>query len=486
MIVRCIFAISVFAATLVSNAASDLSALEKNVVSIEVNHEGYDRTQPWTRSSLTVEKSGVVIDDKLILTTADRMNDLVLVRLQKGGRGRWFSGEVVWTDYHANLALITCTDDEFWKGLKKVSFVRKIQLEGEARLVRWRDGILEARKLEINRPVIRPGKLTFIDLMHLELNTEVKGIGWSEPVINGGRLIGLISEQTGNGGLAIPAPLIQRVLDGRKDDDYRGLGFFNFYWQRAENPATLKALKLDSTDQGVIVIKSIAKLNQDPILQPKDVILEIDGNVIGPEGDYEDPVYGRIMLEALGSRDVWAGDEVPMKIWRDGKLMEIDYKLPKAVYTDETIPDQTFDQAPQYLIAGGFVFQPLTLPYLKSWGNNWQRSAPFRLAYLKQQVPDDDREAIVILSLVLPDPYNLGYQTTRNQIVHEINGKPIVRLPDVEAALKQPQDGYHIITFAEGHTPARIVLDAEQLEEATSRILRRYGIDSDRHIIPAE
>lgn len=482
MIFRLILLVSLALPSAFCIGASDISNWEQSLVSLEINREGFDYTQPWSRSSLTVSKSGVVIESKLILTTADQMNDLVLIRLQKGGRGKRYVGELIWVDYHANLALVTCADNNFWKGLKKSSFMKKIPLGGEARLLRWRDGKLETRKMEVNRPLIRPGKLTFIDLMHLELDGDVKGIGWSEPVIDGGRMIGLMSEQSANGGYVIPGPFIQRILDARKAGSYPGLGFFNFYWQRAENPATLKSLKLDSTDQGVIVIKSIAKLKEESVLKPKDVILEVAGYEIGPEGDYEDPIYGRIMLEALGSREVWAGDEVPMKIWRDGKLMEIKYALPKADYAEETIPDQNFDELPKYLIAGGFVFQPLNLPYLKSWGANWQRSAPFRLAYLKQSIPEDDREAIVILSMVLPDQFNLGYQSIRNLIVYEVNGKKIVHLTDIEEALKNPEDGYHIIRFSKGDSPGRIILDAAEMDRATQRIIRQYGIEKDRQI----
>ena len=123
MIQRILILTSLLAAATFSHAASDLDEWENSLVSLEVNLEGYDYTQPWNRGSRSVAKSGVVIDSKLILTTADQMNDLVIVRLQKGGRGRWYSGELVWTDYHANLALVTCANDEFWQGLKKASFI---------------------------------------------------------------------------------------------------------------------------------------------------------------------------------------------------------------------------------------------------------------------------------------------------------------------------------------------------------------------------
>ena len=469
---------------LLTAAGGDLASWEKSLVTLEVNRQGYNYIQPWTRRSQSVQKSAVVIGEKSILTTADQLNDLLTVRVQKSGRGRWHEAKLEWIDYHANLALITSDDAELWAGLKPASLMAKIPLSGEARVLRWREGKLEARKMEINRTKIQTGKITFIDLLHLELDGEVEGIGWAEPVIDGGRIIGLMHEPNTGGGLAIPAPFIKSILDARAKGNYPGLGFFNFFWQRAENPATLKALKRDNPDQGVIVIQALAKIGEASVLKSKDVILNIGGFAIGPEGDYQDPIYGRTMLEALATRGRWAGDEVPMTIWRDGKQMDLKYKLPKAEFKDETIPDKVFDQAPEYLIAGGFVFQPLNVPYLESWGGDWQRRAPFRLAYLKQAIPTEKQEAVVVLSLVMPDPFNLGYQDIRGLLIRRINGRKIVHLNDIDAALKQPQNGFHTIEFAPGDAPGKIVLDAATLAVATERVLKRYGIQEDRMILP--
>ncbi|MBI1175872.1 hypothetical protein GC207_00375 [bacterium] len=470
-------------AVCVQAASSDLSRWENSLVTLEVNRQGYNYIQPWTRRSLSIQKSGVVIGKSKILTTAEQMNDLLTIRIQKGGRGRWYFGKLEWVDYHANLAVITSDDEEFWKGLKPASFMKDIPLSGEVRVLRWREGKLEARKMDVNRAQIGTGRQTFIDLLHLELDGDVQGIGWAEPIIDGSRMIGLMEQQQSSGGLAIPAPFIKSVLDKRAQGNYPGLGFFNFYWQKAENPDTLEALKLKDTDHGVIVIEPIAKLGEDPILKAKDVILNIAGFDIGPEGDYQDPIYGRTMLEALATRGRWAGDEVPMTIWREGKEMEIKYKLPKAKFSDEMIPDEVFDQQPEYLIAGGFVFQPLTVPYLESWGGDWQRRAPFRLAYLKQAMPTEKLEAIVVLSLVLPDPFNLGYQDIRGVVVRKINGHQIVRLTDVENALKDSKDGFHTIEFSPGDSPGKIIIDAKLLDSATTRVLKRYGIEHDRLIL---
>ncbi len=42
---------------------------------------------------------------------------------------------------------------------------------------------------------------------------------------------------------AIPASFIQSILDARKQDRYHGLGYFHFYWQGAQNPASLARLE---------------------------------------------------------------------------------------------------------------------------------------------------------------------------------------------------------------------------------------------------
>ena len=46
-------------------------------------------------------KLGTVIERNEILTTAQGLANRTLVRLQKGGRGKWYNGSVEWVDYQA-------------------------------------------------------------------------------------------------------------------------------------------------------------------------------------------------------------------------------------------------------------------------------------------------------------------------------------------------------------------------------------------------
>src|ERR1051325_6328275 len=59
---------------------------ENSVVILDVTARQYDFQQPWTRKTRNLQKTGVVISAHEILTTADDMSDVTLVRIQKGGR----------------------------------------------------------------------------------------------------------------------------------------------------------------------------------------------------------------------------------------------------------------------------------------------------------------------------------------------------------------------------------------------------------------
>ncbi len=477
--------VALLVATETAKAAPDASPWERSVVTIEVTRKQYDYFQPWSKRMESVQKNGVVVGPRQILTTAEHMNDTALLRVQKGGHGTWWNGQVQWIDYHANLALVTATDAKLWDGLEAVTLADPIPAKGSAQLARWRNGQLETHKAELNRLIVKHAKLSFIDHVQLELDSEISGAGWAEPVISGRKLFGLVCSQDGINCTAIPAPFIKSILDAQKKGPYRGLGYFDFVWTRAENPNTLKFLKLEGEPRGVIILDTPSLATNSAPLRPRDLILQIDGFEIDVEGNYKDPAYGNLLLENLSTRNRWAGDSVRLKILRDGKPLDVNYTLPKAKYTDELVPEEIFDREPEYLVAGGLVFQPLTEPYLRSWGGDWRRKAPFRLSYYTQDKPTARRPSRILLSLVLPDPYNLGYQDYRFLVVDQVNGQPVSKLSDVQSALAKPSGGYDVIQFARGEAVRRMVLDAEGIEDATHRVMQRYGIDRDLVVDPA-
>ena len=465
----------------VFGAGLDSGGMEDSVVVLDATRKQYDYFQPWTRRMQSQRKAGLVLSGNEILTTADRLFDSTLIRIQKRGRGKWFIGDLSWVDYHANLAIITTEEPGFWNDLKPIELSDNRSISETVQIVRWREGRLETRKAEYSQFTVNTGHLSFVPRVILELSSEIQAVGWGEPIMSDGHVIGLATTHSGNKVTVIPSSFIQPILDAREAGDYRGLGFFDFYWQAAVNPASLEFLNLSGEPRGAIIIQVPSYPEANSVLRPKDILLKVDGFDIDTQGDYEDPDYGHLLLENLATRGKWAGDEVPMTLSRDGKEMEIRYRLPKADFSETLVPDATFDQVPEYLIAGGLVFQPLNDPYLKGWGPEWKRRSPFRIYYFNNQSPTESRPSLVLLSQVLPDVYNLGYQDLKYLVVDRVNGRKISKLGDLHEALRNPSGGVHLIEFMKSDSLRRLVLSSDDLPTATQRVLRRYGISQDHY-----
>jgi hypothetical protein len=459
------------------------SPWERSVVTLEISRKQYDYYQPWTRKTSRTQKTGMYVGDHQILTTADEMFDRTLVRIQKGGRGRWWLGEVTWIDYYANLALVSTSEEDFWRDLKPGTLGGTVPEDGSLQILRWHDGNLENRRAEFTQFTVREGQLAAVNQPVLEADSEMQNAGWGEIITANSHAVGILSAQEARMCTAIPATFIQNILEARKQGQYRGLGYFHFYWQGAQNPASLARLKLSGEPRGIIVSSVPDRLDGcEQVVHTQDVILNIDGFDLDIQGDYVDPEYGNLMLENLATRNKWAGDDVKMQIWRDGKLTNIVYRLPKYDYSVSLVRSATYDQDPEYLILGGLVFQPLTDSYLQSWGNDWRRRSPFRLNYYRNDPPAKDRPALVLMSQVLPDAYNIGYQEQRCLVVDKVNGKPISKLAELREALDKPVNGFHVIELMQSDSLRRIVLAAGESEkDATGRILKRYGIDEPYH-----
>jgi len=459
------------------------SPWENSIVTLEVARKSYDYYQPWTKRTSRLQKTGVVIGQGQILTTADEMFDRTLVRLQKNGRGRWWMGEVTWIDYHANLALVTTSETNFWRELQPAQLKGSMPADGNLQILRWREGHLENRRAEFMQFAVREGQLAAVNHVVLETDSDIQNAGWSEIISANSHVVGLLSAQAGRTCTAITASFIESILQAREEKQYHGLGFFHFYWQPAQNPASLALLKLTGEPRGVIVTSVPDRPDAGPqVLKTNDIILSIDGFALDTQGDYEDPEYGHVMLENLATRGKWAGDDIKMQIWREGKPLEVTYRLPKYDYTVSLVPFATYDQEPEYLIVGGLVFQPLTDSYLQSWGNEWRRRSPFRLYYYRSDQATKERPGLVLLSQILPDPYNIGYQEQRWLVVDKVNGQAVSRLDQIREALKKPVDGFHIIDFVQTDSLKRLVVDAGDAEQqATERVLKRYSINEPFH-----
>ncbi len=449
----------------------------RSLVSVEVTFKQADAFQPWNEPTRAIRKHGLVISASEVLTTAQYLPTHTLVRLQKGGRGRWFDARVKWWDAQSNLALITTDAPAFWAGQQAAELMETVPPGPEFGLLRWRDGNLENRRVEFSKFTVSDGVLGFAPHLLLEVGTDLGGLGWSEVVVRDGRVAGMTSYGTPRTCGVLPASFIRRVLAAYRAGNYAGLGYFDFTWQPGSNPELLAELGLKGEPRGAVVQHAGKESDPAKAPQARDILLEIDGFAIDVEGDYRDPDYGYLQLENLPGRARFAGEIIPIKLWRAGAEVTIPYTIPTAKFEDMLVPAEVFGAPPAYVVAGGLVFQPLTQPFLRGWGEEWRKFSPFRLQYFQYQDAADDRPSLVVMTGVLPDPINLGYQNDAMLVIDRVNGRRISTLAELVEALRAPSDGgVHRFEFMPGLSRQRLLLDAPGLDAATKRVVEHYGI----------
>src|SRR5437773_10264387 len=142
------------------------------------------------------------------------------------------------------------------------------------------------------------------------------------------------------------------------------------------------------------------------------IVTSIGNHEIDQNGNYVDPLYGKIDFTNLLSAHSYAGDVLPFQIQREGKPMELKVTLEHRDAKDYISPPYALDEAPKYLVLGGVIFQELSRQYLKEWRPTWQRAATQRFVYhdcFQSELFPGEHRRIVILSQVLPANNTIGY-----------------------------------------------------------------------------
>jgi len=253
---------------------------------------------------------------------------------------------------------------------------------------------------------------------------------------------------------------------------YRGFARVGLFWQYLSNPALREALGLRPEDGGILILRIPPPGGGAQVLQPRDILLEVAGHKIDSSGQFEHPSYGPTRWSLLLTEGKRAGDTLDVLVLRDGQRRHFSLPLKRWTSQEDRIPYTMAGQKPDFVVAGGLVFQALSASYLNSFPNG-RSGASQRLviAYdLDGEWPTAEHPKTVVLTSVLPDPANLGYQELRDLIVASVNGVPLKNLDDLRMALTKPVGRNHIIEFQPGQGVHRIVLDVDEVKAAEQRV----------------
>ena len=457
------------------------SPLRTGIVSVRVTGQDWNWRTPWEKQApWTRTVTGLVVPGHRILLASTAFGNDLLVEAQKLGSEERSVARVDLVDQEGPLALVTVDDPAFWEGLEPLPLADRAPQEGEVAILRWqRSGLLDAFPGTIRQ--VRSGRngQSQTSLLTLEIGATADGLGESEVVIARGHVAGLLTGRVGDAYGALAAPVLKQFLDGAAKGDWRGFARAGVAWEDLTNPALRGWLGLQPGETGIRLTHVARNGSAGGLLKPGDVVLELDGKTLDPTGYYEHPVYGRMLFALLFSDGRQPGETMPAKVLRGGKRLDLQLPLRVMPPDQERVPPYVYGRGPDYVVVGGLVFEELTRPYLSTFGD-WARRGPPRLLIAIDREPEEEGaelERIILLSSVLPDAANLGYQELKDVIVERVNGRPVARMADLRRAFASPEGGFHVVEFLPGQAAARLVLDTKEAEAAAARIRQAYGVE---------
>ncbi|MFO7871621.1 MAG: trypsin-like peptidase domain-containing protein [Kiritimatiellia bacterium] len=453
------------------------------LVDVIVTYQETDPLLPWQKTTpLGRHGYGTVIKNGHILTTESLVRNHTLIEIRRPGRGKKLKVSPLQIDSQANLAILAPPEDRMTRGLSPVPLASAVSLKDAVRIIQTdENGKVQIGNGKVIQVAVKQLPSSTSQMLSCILLTDLNVGGAGAPVIlEDGSLAGLMisynsSSRTGD---MLPCQVLSHFVEDAVNPPYRGFASAGFIWSPLINPAKRRLLNVPDEESGILVLACIPGTGAAESLKPNDVILEWNGFAVDSLGYYKDPHFGRLAFSYLIKGRAEPGDAVSLRIVRDRESMDLDISLSRLLDTDALIPENITGSQPEHLVEGGFVLRELTGRYLRSHGRRWQYALDSRLVHMyltRRYSPDRPGDRIVILSRVLPDRVNVGYQDTRNVPVRRVNGRKVRNMKDVFRI--RGRDG-HIERIGLQSMSVDLVLNARLLEEANERIARIYGLRS--------
>lgn len=461
-------------------------AIQGSIVKILATHNHADYSSPWQRKGIhSITGSGVIIDGKRILTNAHVVADQTLIEVQREGYGSTYTADVAFVCHSCDLAVLTVDDDSFFKDAKPLQVDGLPKLQSRVHVYGFPTG---GETISITEGIVSRIEVDYYvhssdRYLLAQVDAAINPGNSGGPVLSDGKIIGIAMqalEHAENIGYIVPAPIIKHFLTDIEDGQYEGFPELDIYVQLLENRDLRASLNLPKSSGGLLVTGVGEDSTVIDIIQPGDVLLEIEGYAIGRDGKVSLENGLRVEsshLEYLKQ----VGSNLKVKLFRDGK--KIDKNIPLKPRKNR-VNHKRYDITPTYFVFAGLVFQPLSNGYLGAHRDSQFSMVSYIPAYTmegyRKLIPDrikTERQQVVVLGRVLPDAVNQGYKNMEESVVYSIDGIVVKNMKHLIDLIDSAKGPYLKIVTDYGNA---ITMDLNKARNRNKQILSTYQVYVDR------
>jgi S1-C subfamily serine protease len=456
--------------------------IRKSLCRINNTAQEFNYRVPWLPGQMSGGSgTGWVVAKDRLMTNAHVVSNARLLTVEKENDPKKYVATVEHIAHDCDLALLKVEDPDFWKDTKTLEIGGVPEIESNVSVYGYPIG---GERLSVTQGIV--SRIDFRTYAHsvmdshlcIQIDAAINPGNSGGPVMQAGKVVGVAfqgfsGDVAQNVGYMIPTPVVRHFLKDISDghyDRYMDLSIGTFPLQ---NTAHRRALGLPDDDRGVVV----TNVGQASVcygkLKPGDVLLKIDGVDIQSDGMvlFEGE---RVMMAEIAERK-FKNETVKFDLQRDGKQMTAEITFGQAW---PYVHQATSYDPPRYLVFGGLLFQPLNRNLIITY----QFQNPRVFYYFGHFIDKElyrQRDEVIILTALLPDPINTYLEEFREGILDKVNSSSIRNLKELAAALAKPADEY-VIEFEGIGRP--LVLRHADLDAARERIRRRYNLTSEQFL----
>jgi len=438
-----------------------------------------DYYQPWQNQGQQQSSgSGFVISGNRILTNAHNIANQTFIMVRKQSEPKRYIAKLEFAGHDCDLAILKVDDADFFKDLPPMELGEMPELQDKVSVLGYPIG---GDNISVTEGVVsRIEPITYshsgANLLAVQIDAAINPGNSGGPVMDNGKVVGVAFQglsKAQNIGFIIPMPVIRHFLKDIEDGAFSGFPDCPFDPMKMENPDLRRWIGMTPEQSGIMIKDLPPMLKKKDIFRINDVVLAIDGVKVA--NDATVPFRkSEVIFFANMIWEKYIGDNCRFTILRDKKVINVNFKLERL---ERLVPPRTFDKLPVFFIIGGLVFVPLTTNYLDCWGGYWMKAPRELVNLLFDGEITAKRDEVVVLSMVLADSVNMGYQEINAAAVIKANGVKLKNLKHLIDIIENMDSGFLELEL---QTKEKVVLDISTIRKSTPEILSRYRIPADR------